>query len=130
MHNPEEPAVVVVEVLGIYDADGGLRGEMSYVVGKLLGRAHCGLCDITHSAVRRRRAWDRMVESHDIPVRLAHRNELTADERVAVAGHALPVVLGRTRRRDWHVLLPAARLAELQGSVAAFDRELCAALAT
>lgn len=86
MHNPEEPAVVVVEVLGIYDADGGLRGEMSYVVGKLLGRAHCGLCDITHSAVRRRRAW--------------------------------------------HVLLPAARLAELQGSVAAFDRELRAALAT
>ena len=81
MHNPDEPAVVVVEVLGIYDADGGLRGEMSYVVGKLLGRAHCGPCDITHSAVRRRRAWDRIVESHNIPVRLAHRNELTAEER-------------------------------------------------
>ena len=29
----------VVGFTGIYDADGGLRGEVAYVVGHLLGRA-------------------------------------------------------------------------------------------
>ena len=35
-------------LVGIFDADGGLRGELRYVIDKLAGRGHCALCDITH----------------------------------------------------------------------------------
>ena len=32
-----------------YNADGGIVGEVRYVIGHLLGTAECALCDITHS---------------------------------------------------------------------------------
>ena len=33
--------------MGVYDADGGLLGELAYLTGRILGIAHCALCDIT-----------------------------------------------------------------------------------
>ena len=50
----------VVEAVGVYAADGGVVGELTYVVGHLLGRTECSLCDVTHGPVRRKRAWDEM----------------------------------------------------------------------
>jgi hypothetical protein len=118
----------VVEVLGIYDADGGLRGEVSYVVGKLLGRVHCSLCDVTHSPLGRKKAWDELVRSSTTPLRVVHRNELSAPEAAAVEGVALPVLLGRSIDGGWRVLVDAVRLDELGGSVAGFRAEVAAAL--
>lgn len=46
------PRAGVVEVVGVYDADHTLAGEVAYVVGKLLGRRHCALCDVTHPLAR------------------------------------------------------------------------------
>lgn len=68
--------------MGVYDADGGLRGELAYLMGKVRGH-HCSLCDITHSPVRRRREWDSYVASLPVPFEAAHRNE--RDARIAEA---------------------------------------------
>lgn len=56
----------VRRLVGVYHANGGLRGEVAYVVGKFLGTAHFALCDITHSPVRRKPAWDAMVSGFDL----------------------------------------------------------------
>ena len=64
----------VRRLIGVYDADGGLRGEIAYLAGKLAGR-HCTLCDITHSPVRRRREWDSYTSSLPVPFDVVHRNE-------------------------------------------------------
>ena len=48
-----DPVAPIERLIGVYDADGGLRGELAYVLGHLAGRAECALCDITHSAVRK-----------------------------------------------------------------------------
>ena len=82
-----------MELLGVYDADGGLRGEATYVIGKLLRRRHCSLCDITHSPVRRRPEWVTMVVRLGVPFRLAHLNELSAAEAAVVEDVGAPVVL-------------------------------------
>lgn len=87
--------MTVSELVGVYDADGGLLGEAAYVWGKVRGTRHCGLCDITHSAVRRKAEWDRMAASLPVPVRLLHLNELDDDLRAAVAAAGAPVVLAR-----------------------------------
>lgn len=68
---------VVARLVGVYDADGGLRGEIAYLAGKLAGR-HCTLCDITHSPVRRRREWDSYTASLPVPFDVVHRNERSA----------------------------------------------------
>ena len=38
----------IKRILGIYNADGGLWGEMRYITGRIFGKSHCALCDITH----------------------------------------------------------------------------------
>jgi len=119
----------IVEVVGVYDADGGVRGELTYVVGHLLGRVECSLCDITHSPVRRKPQWTAMAARLAVPVRLVHRNEATEAERAAWASVGLPVVLGNTRDGRHVALLDPRTLRSLDGSVEAFEQALTDALA-
>ena len=112
--------------LGVYDADGGLVGELAYVVGHLLGRTECALCDLTHTW-RRKPEWDRMVARLGVPFELAHRNEVTdAAALAAIADAGLPVVLARDPSGAWHPVLRQADLERAAGSVDAFERMLLA----
>ena len=52
----------IVRVVGVYNAAGTLRGEISYVLRRTFAGEHCALCDITHGPLRRRPTWDRGVE--------------------------------------------------------------------
>ncbi len=106
-------------LIGVYDADGSLRGEVSYVVGKLLGRRHCALCDITHSPVRRKPQWNAMVADLGVRFDLRHRDELTAAEADAVRGVPLPVVLAEDPD-GLRVLLDSRRLDTCGGDVDRF----------
>jgi len=117
----------ITELIGVYHADGGLAGEARYVIGKLLDTAHCALCDITHSPVRRKPAWDAMVARVGVPFRLLHLNELTDELAGAVAGSGSPVVLQRTADR-LSVLLGPDELETLGGSVDAFEQAVRTAL--
>ena len=54
-----------VTLWGVYHANGGLVGELTYVIGKLRGTAHCGLCDITHGSVRVKPGWKTCEASFD-----------------------------------------------------------------
>jgi hypothetical protein len=119
----------VVEVVGVYDADGGVVGELSYVIGHLLHRTDCSLCDVTHGSLRRKPQWDAMVARLPVRVRLVHRNETSEDERQAHHGCGLPAVIGVRDDGSRTVLLGPSRLAGLGGSVEAFERALLEALA-
>jgi hypothetical protein len=115
-------------LVGVYHADGGPIGEARYVIGRLLGTAHCALCDVTHSPLRRKPEWDRMVSTLGVPFELLHLNEMPPEIAAATARHGSPVVLARLPRgRVAPVLLPA-ELELLGGSVQAFSRALRAAL--
>jgi hypothetical protein len=120
--------MAIMEYIGVYHADGGLVGEAKYVLGHLLGRTHCSLCDITHSPVRRKKQWDAYVDSLGVPFRLYHLNEMPADVAAMVATTGSPVVLARTAT-DLVLMLGERQLDRLEGSVAAFAGELASAAA-
>jgi hypothetical protein len=82
---------VITRLIGVYDANGGLRGEIAYLAGKLGGH-HCSLCDITHSPVRRRREWDAYVTTLPVPFEVVHRNERSAPVEEATQGREACVV--------------------------------------
>ncbi|MDO8143851.1 MULTISPECIES: hypothetical protein [unclassified Isoptericola] len=118
----------VVEIVGIYHAEGSLLGEVRYALGRMRGTAHCALCDITHGALRRKRSWDAYVAGLGVPVRLLHLDEMPDDVASSVARTGSPVVLGRTPDDDLVTLLDADALEVLQGDVDAFAGALARAL--
>jgi hypothetical protein len=111
---------VIEELVGVYDADGGVVGEVRYVVGHLLGRTECALCEITHARVRRKKAWARLV--HDLPVPLVavHRDELPAPLSGVVVPHRLPAVYAVHTDGSASELVGPDELTALDGSVDRF----------
>ncbi|UFN46329.1 hypothetical protein [Nocardioides okcheonensis] len=121
--------MTVSELVGVYDAEGSLMGELSYAWGKVRGTRHCGLCDITHARVRRKPEWDAMVARLPVPIRVLHLDELDDDLRAAVARTGAPVLLARDAGGDWREAMGAGALDDLGGSVHAFDAAVRAFLA-
>ena len=109
------PARRIARLIGVYDADGTLRGELAYWVGARLGRRHCSLCDITHGSVRQRPEWATCRTGLPVPFDTFHRNDQPDAVRAAAGGTA-PVVVAETDAG--HVLLLAPRdLDECEGSI-------------
>jgi hypothetical protein len=89
-------------LIGVYDADSTIRGELAYFVGARLGRRHCALCDITHGALRERDEWRRCRDDLPIPFETYHRNDQPEAVRALLAGR-YPAVAAETD--DGFVLL-------------------------
>ena len=122
-------AAAVTRLVGVYRAEGSLRGELTYLVGHLLGRAHCSLCDITHSPLRRKAAWDRMAAGLGVPFELVHLDERDNATAAVVTGwDDSPAVLAELDGRLVRIL-DTEQLDEVGGDVAAFEAALRAAVA-
>ena len=64
-----------MKIHGIYNADGGIIGELQYVLGKIMGKAHCSLCDITHSYISKKKSWKALESRGEFGINLLHINE-------------------------------------------------------
>jgi len=106
----------VVRLVGVYDADHTIRGELSYWVGARLGRAHCALCDITHGMLRRRSEWNAYVAGLDVPVETFHRDDQPDAVRTA-SGDRVPVVVAELATGAMVVLVDPEALDACGGSV-------------
>ncbi len=104
-------------LIGVYDADGTVLGELSYFVGKRLGRAHCGLCDITHGVVRERAEWRLERDRLRVPFDVFHRDDQPDEVRAATGGVA-PAVLAETASGRVVVLVGPAVIDRCVGSPA------------
>lgn len=85
----------VRRLIGVYDADGSLAGELRYWIGARLGRAHCALCDITHGLVRERADWRACRSTLPVEFATYHRDD-QPDAVRAAAGDRAPVVVAET----------------------------------
>lgn len=73
--NPTDPVAPIVRLVGVYDANGSLSGEIAYWVAARLGMKHCALCEITHGLVRPKQEWNRQVESLGVEFKAVHLDE-------------------------------------------------------
>lgn len=99
--------VPVTRLTGVYHADGSILGELKYVAGTLVGRAHCPLCDITHGRVREKAQWRAARERLPLPFTAVHLDERSAAEAAVSDGHT-PCVLAHTGAGIELLLGPAA----------------------
>ena len=82
-------------VWGVYHADGGIMGELRYVIGAVFQGNHCSLCDITHKLAWEKKQMKEMRKDLGIPFNLVHLNEQPEDLLDYTRGMT-PIVVGET----------------------------------
>lgn len=92
---PEELPATVTELIGVYNANGTIIGELMYLARSLLRGEHCSLCEITHGALREKAAWKACRQQLPVPFTTLHLNELTPD-LAAFCDDKAPCVLAVT----------------------------------
>ena len=112
-------------LIGVYKADGGILGELSYFLGHLVGIRNCSLCDITHSPIMKKAAFNdfekRLLAERNIDIRLVHMNERTEAELAASKGRE-PCVLLQYEDGSISMFLDYVELKAADGSVRSFEK--------
>ena len=112
-------------LIGVYKADGGLVGEVSYFLGHLVGVKECSLCDITHSPIMKKKAFKefeaRLRAERGIDMRLVHMNERTEAELAASKGRE-PCVLLEYEDGSMSMFLDYEELKAAGGRVNSFEK--------
>ena len=116
-----------VSLIGVYDGDGSLSGEVRYWIGARLGRTHCSLCEITHGLFRKKSEWRECRQELDVEFTTFHRDDAPADV-LDLCGHVLPVVVAR-RGDELFVVLDPVELESFGGRVERFHEALISACA-
>ena len=116
----------IEKIYGIYHADGGIIGELSYVWGKITGTAHCSLCDITHKGISMKRDWKNFTNSLDVDFELLHLNEQTQVLADFTAGKT-PCVVGE-ELGEMKILVDAESLEGCNKSVSSFESTLMSSM--
>ena len=116
----------IEKIYGIYHADGGIIGELSYVWGKITGTAHCSLCDITHKGISMKRDWKNFTNSLDVDFELLLLNEQTQVLADFTAGKT-PCVVGE-ELGEMKILGDAERLEGCNKSVSSFESTLMSSM--
>ena len=110
----------MTQVVGIYNADGSVTGELAYVVSKLTGQGSCELCDVTHGwNPFGRREWKTAMQQSDLDITFIHRDE-ALPEQLAAAGQLPAVVMSNDD--GWRVIMTSSEFGE-------FKSEPCALIA-
>lgn len=114
-----------ITLIGVYKADGGIIGELSYFFGHLIGIRECSLCDITHSPFKKKGEFKRLVnrlnQEFDLDFRLVHMNERAEKELAASAGRE-PCVLLAHEDGSLSMFLDFQELKAADGSVKSFEK--------
>jgi hypothetical protein len=119
-------------LIGVYNADGGVVGELKYFFGHLVGIAKCELCDITHSPIRRKASFDRLAAElkteYGLDFALLHLNERTEAETKASAAKE-PCVLAEYPDGSLGMFLDRQELRVVDGDIDRFAKLVRARLA-
>ena len=116
-------ADTIARLVGVYDADGTVLGEISYFVKARLGQAHCALCDITHGLVREREEWRAARDGLPVDFVTFHRDDQPEPVR-AVSGGRLPAVIAELTDGGHVVLLDGEELQSCGGDPVSLVAEL------
>ena len=116
-----EQSAAIVELTGVYDADGSLSGEISYWIGARLGRRHCALCDITHGLVRTKPEWRRQLDHLPVGFTAVHLDERSPAVAAASRGKE-PCVVAVREDGSADVVIDRQQLEACEGDPASFAR--------
>lgn len=107
----------VIRLIGVYDANGSIPGEIAYWIGARLGTRHCALCEITHGTFREKAEWTRCSSDLPIPFEALHLDEIPPEVSAAV-GTAAPCVVAERSDGDYEIVIDRDQLESCDGQPA------------
>ncbi|MBJ87067.1 MAG: hypothetical protein CL461_02410 [Acidimicrobiaceae bacterium] len=112
----------MIRIVGIYNADGSILGELNFAIGKVTGKSDCGLCDLTHGwNPFGKPSWRNACSASTIDIELVHRDELTSVQN-EVAGD-LPAVIALLDG-TWRKLMSGEEISSFKGNSSGFLAEI------
>ncbi len=112
-------------LIGVYKADGGIIGELSYFFGHLVGARNCSLCDISHSPIKKKSSFKalekELLKNHNIAIKMLHMNERNERELKASAGRE-PCMLLEYPDGSISMFLDYVELKAISGSVSSLRK--------
>jgi hypothetical protein len=112
-------------LIGVYKADGGIVGELTYFFGHLVGVRSCSLCSISHSPIMKKSSFkaleQHLLAEHGIAVRMIHLNERNEREKLASEGRE-PCMLLEYPDQTISMFIDSADLTTLSGSVSSLKK--------
>ena len=117
---------MIDKLIGIYNANGSITGEISFLFGKLTGQTQCALCDISHGPFKKKSAFSRAQQTLGIPFEILHLDEL--DATLCSFKQYAPCVVA-IRGSECSILISKAELARCDSDVGRFFDSLKAKLA-
>ena len=106
------------QIYGIYNANGGIVGELKYFIGKITKSQHCELCDITNNLLLPKKLWKQFIDELSVPFTLLHLNEQPSDMAAYTAGKA-PCIISKTNNQ-FSMMLDREELGKCEGNVLRF----------
>ena len=107
-----------LEIYGIYNANGGVVGELKYFIGKMMKNQHCELCDITHNLLGAKKLWKQFIDGLSISFTLLHLDEQPSDMVAYTLGKAPCILL--KKEGQFSMMLDRKELEKCEGNVLSF----------
>ncbi len=107
----------ITKLIGIYDADGGIFGEIKYFAGKIFSNKHCSLCDITHGSSKNE--WAKCEKRLPIAIDFIHLNERNSAIEEYTKG-VTPCVIGKTAT-GYVTIITKNEMNECKGNAKKFE---------
>jgi hypothetical protein len=112
-------------LIGVYKADGGIIGELSYFFGHLVGARSCSLCDISHSPIKKKSSFKalekELLKEHGVAIKMIHMNERNDRELKASEGRE-PCMLLEYPDQSISMFLDYVDLKALSGNVSSLRK--------
>jgi hypothetical protein len=118
-------------LIGVYQIDGGIVGELKYFFGRLLGAKTCSLCHVSRSLIRKKPAFkaleEHLLAQHGILVRMIHPNERN-DRELKASGCREPCILLEYPDQSMSMFLDSTDLKALSGNVGSLAKLIASRL--
>jgi len=112
----------ITKLIGIYDADGGIFGEIKYFYNKIFSNNHCSLCNITHGSSKNKKEWGECKKRLPIPIDFIHLNERNESIK-KYTEDATPCIIGKTAT-GYITIIGKSDLESCKGNIVKFENIL------
>ncbi|USR78796.1 hypothetical protein [Arcanobacterium pinnipediorum] len=93
------------KLIAVYNAHGGFQGELTYLMGKIMGKTQCALCDITHGLnPLGKSSWKQAASAAPLPLETVHLNEMDARTARVMATTNAPAIIMLSDEADYELV--------------------------